>query len=130
MLGNKSFQSEDVIGYEAGYRSFHLDRFYFDLSTFWNQYSRLQSFSAPADSSSGGNTYVTIEYTNQIAGHTSGFEFAPKLALASWWHLNGSYSFVSSTFTANGPTSDISSSGSVSTYEKSTPKHLISLRCV
>jgi iron complex outermembrane receptor protein len=128
VLGNKSFQSEDVIGYEAGYRSFHLDRFYFDLSTFWNQYSRLQSFSAPADSSSGGNTYVTIEYTNQIAGHTSGFEFAPKLALASWWHLNGSYSFVSSTFTANGPTSDISSSGSVSTYEKSTPKHLISLQ--
>lgn len=125
VLGNKKFKSEDVIGYEAGYRLLHGDKFYFDLSTFWNQYSRLQSFSAPAISSSGGNTYITIEYENQIAGHTTGFEFAPRLAIMPEWHLNSSYSFVSSTFSANGPTSDISSSGSVSTYEKSTPRHLV-----
>jgi len=128
VLGNKNFKSEDVIGYEGGYRLLARKRFYFDLSPFWNQYSRLQSFSAPVISSSGGNTYLTIMYENQIQGHTSGFEFAPKVTITPWWHLSSSYSFVSSAFTANGPTSNISSTGSVSTYEHSTPKHLVFLQ--
>jgi len=125
LLGNKQFKSEDVIGYETGYRIVHGDRFYFDLSGFWNQYGRLQSFSAPALNSSGGNTYIVLQYENQIAGHTSGFEFAPQVTIMPWWRVTTNYSFVSSTFTANGPTSDISSSGSVNTYEKSTPRHLV-----
>lgn len=123
VLGNKRFMSENVIGYEAGYRAVHGDRFYLDLSSFWNEYSRLQSFSALTPSVSGGNTYLTIQYQNQIAGHTTGFEFAPRLKIASWWRVNSSYAFVSSTFSANGPTSNISSTGSVSTYENSTPRH-------
>jgi iron complex outermembrane receptor protein len=123
VLGNKQFQSEDVIGYEGGYRMVHGDRFYLDLSSFWNQYSRLQSFSALTPSVSAGNTYLTIQYQNQIAGHTSGFEIAPRVSIASWWRISSGYSFVSSTFSANAPTSDISSTGSVSTYEKSTPRH-------
>jgi iron complex outermembrane receptor protein len=127
VVGNKHFKSEDVIGYEAGYRLLQHNRFYVDLSGFWSQYSNLQSFSAPSTTTSGGNTYITIQYQNQIAGSTSGFEFAPQLSIAPWWHLNSSYSFVSSNFNANGPTSNISSTGSVSTYEKSTPKHMVSL---
>jgi iron complex outermembrane receptor protein len=125
LLGNKQFKSEDVIGYEAGYRMVHGDRFYLDLSSFFNQYSRLQSFSALTPSVSAGNTYLTIQYQNQIAGHTAGFEFAPRFSIASWWRVSSGYSFVSSTFSADGPTSDISSTGSVNTYEKSTPRHSI-----
>jgi len=128
LVGNKQFKSEDVIGYEAGYRLLHGNRFYADLSGFWSQYSNLQSFSAPMITTSGGNTYITIQYQNQIAGSTSGFEFAPQFSVAPWWHINSSYSYVSSNFNANGPTSNISSTGSVSTYEKSTPKHLVSLQ--
>jgi iron complex outermembrane receptor protein len=125
VLGNKSFKSEDVIGYEAGYRVIEGAHFFLDLSTFWNQYSQLQSFSAPAISTAGPDTYITIKYDNQIAGHTAGFEFAPSVTITPWWHIDSGYSFVSSTFSANGPTSNISSSGSVSTYEGSTPKHLV-----
>jgi iron complex outermembrane receptor protein len=125
VLGNKQFKSEDVIGYEAGYRGLFSDRLYLDLSAFWNQYSRLQSFSAPMVSSSGGNTYVTIEYENQISGSTIGFEIAPQIAFARWWHFNPSYSFLNSNFSATGPTSNISATGSVSTYERSTPKHIV-----
>jgi iron complex outermembrane receptor protein len=125
LLGNRQFKSEDVIGYETGYRILRGDRFYLDLSAFWNQYSHLQSFSAPASSSSGGNTYIVIKYENQIAGHAAGFKFAPQVTIMPSWRLTTSYSFVSSTFTADGPTSDISSSGSVNTYEKSTPRHLV-----
>jgi iron complex outermembrane receptor protein len=128
VLGNRHFKSEDVLGYEAGYRLMRGDRFFLDLSAFWNQYSKLQSFSAPVTSIVGGKTYIMIRYENQIAGHTAGFEIAPRLTLASWWRLDTNYSFVSSDFSANGPTADISSSGSVATYEKSTPRHMVSLQ--
>ncbi len=128
VVGNKHFKSEDVVGYEAGYRLLHRDRFYLDLSGFWSQYSNLQSFSAPTTTMSGGNTYITIQYQNQIAGATTGFEFAPQISIAPWWHVNVSYSFVNSNFSADGPTSDISATGSVSTYEKSTPRHLVFLQ--
>ncbi|HEV2644740.1 MAG TPA: TonB-dependent receptor [Acidobacteriaceae bacterium] len=128
LLGNKKFMSENVEGYEAGYRILRGERFYLDLSSFWSNYTNLQSFSAASISSSGGNTTIAIQYQNQIAGHTSGFEFAPQVSVAPWWRLNTSYSFVSSNFSANGPTSDISSTGSVSTYEGSTPRHLVSVQ--
>jgi iron complex outermembrane receptor protein len=128
LLGNRKFKSEDVKGYEIGYRVLSGDRFYVDLSTFWSNYSDLQSFSAANVSSSGGNTYITIQYQNQIAGHTSGFEFAPQFTIVPWWRLNTSYSYVSGNFGANGPTSDISSTGSVSTYEGSTPRHMVSVQ--
>lgn len=125
VAGNPHFKSEDVIGYEAGYRTLLRDRVFLDLSAFRNQYSRLQSFSAPMLSTSGGDTFITIEYENQIGGATSGFEIAPQVALTSWWRLNTSYSFLNSNFNANGPTSDVSSTGSVPTYEKSSPKHMV-----
>jgi iron complex outermembrane recepter protein len=125
LLGNRHFMSEDVIGYEAGYRGLFGSRLYCDVSSFWNEYSNLQSFSAPSISTAGGATSINIEYENQISGSTSGFEIAPRVTLTNWWHLSSGYSFVSSNFTANGPTSDISSTGSVNTYEKSSPKHMV-----
>jgi iron complex outermembrane receptor protein len=125
LLGNRSFMSEDVIGYEAGYRGLFAPRLYCDLSSFWNEYNHLQSFSAPSIATGGGVTAINIEYENQISGSTSGFEIAPRVTLASWWHLSAGYSFVSSNFSASGPTSDISSTGSVNTYEKSSPKHTV-----
>lgn len=125
VVGNRHFKSEDVIGYELGYRRLITDRVYVDIASYWNQYSRLQSFSAPMISTTGGITYVTVQYQNQIAGSASGFEIAPQLNLARWWRLDSSYSFLNSNFSAVGSTSDISSSGSVNTYEKSSPKHTV-----
>lgn len=70
-----------MIGYEGCSHLLAHKSFYFDLSPFWEQYSRLQSFSAPVISFSGGDTYLTVMYENQIKGHTSGFEFAPRVTI-------------------------------------------------
>ena len=123
VAGNPKFKSEDLIGYELGYRRLITPRLYFDLAGFWNQYGRLQSFSAPMTSSVNGNTYITIEYENQISGSTSGIEIAPHFELKPWWRFNVTYSYLNSNFHAAGATSNISSTGSVNTYEKSSPKH-------
>jgi iron complex outermembrane receptor protein len=125
VLGDPHFKSEDVIGYELGYRRLVTSRLYVDIASFWSQYTRLQSFSAPAITSSGGTTYVTYQYQNQIAGHTSGFEVSPQIAIAPWWRINSSYSLLSANFQAVGATSNISDTGSVATYEGSSPKHSV-----
>jgi iron complex outermembrane receptor protein len=125
VMGNPHFKSEGIIGYEGGYRGLFTDRFYLDLSTFWNQYSHLQSFTAPSLTTSAGFTTIGIQYSNQISGATSGFEIAPQISIVSGWRLNLGYSYLNSEFSAAGPTSDISSSGSVNTYEHSTPKHQV-----
>jgi iron complex outermembrane receptor protein len=128
VLGNHQFKSEDLIGYEAGYRRLFNNKAFVDIATFYNQYSRLQSFSAPTVTTADGYTYITIDYENQIAGSTAGFEIAPQFAPISWWRLNTEYSFLNSHFHANGPTSDISSTGSVETYDKSSPKHMVTIQ--
>ncbi|MGC2621455.1 MAG: TonB-dependent receptor plug domain-containing protein [Acidobacteriaceae bacterium] len=128
LLGNHRFKSEDLIGYEAGYRRLINNKAFVDVATFYNQYTRLQSFSAPAVTTSDGYTYITINYENQIAGSTAGFEVTPQFALTSWWRLNTDYSFLNSHFHANGATADISSTGSVNTYDKSSPKHMATIQ--
>jgi len=125
VLGNHQFKSEEVLGYELGYRGTVNAHLYFDVSGFWNQYSRLQSFGPTITTQSGSTTYLTIQYTNQISGSASGFEVAPQLAIGSFWRLNLAYSFLNSDFLATGPTSSISSSGSVSTYNGSSAKHQV-----
>ena len=128
VLGNHQFKSEDVLGYELGYRGTVNAHLYFDVSGFWNQYGQLQSFGPEVLSQSGSTTYITIQYTNQISGSASGFEVAPQLAIGSFWRLNLAYSFLNSDFQAAGPTSNVSSTGSVSTYDGSSPKHQVVLQ--
>jgi iron complex outermembrane receptor protein len=128
LTGNHQFKSEDVLGYELGYRGTVSAHLYFDVSGFWNQYSQLQSFGPEVISQSGSTTNITIQYTNQISGSASGFEVAPQLAIGSFWRLNLAYSFLNSDFQAAGPTSNVSSTGSVSTYDGSSPKHQIVLQ--
>ena len=91
-----------MIGWELGYRRLVNKHLYVDLASFWNQYGRLQSFSAPIISTSGGITYITTEYTNQIGGEASGFEIAPQFDVTPWWRFNTSYSYLNSDFHALG----------------------------
>ncbi len=128
VLGNHQFKSEEVLGYELGYRGNVSSHLFVDVSGFWNQYSRLQSFSPYIITQSGGVTYYTIQYTNQISGSASGFEIAPQIAISSCWRLNLAYSYLNSDFAAAGATGNISDSGSVSTYDKSSPKHQVELQ--
>jgi iron complex outermembrane receptor protein len=128
VLGNHQFKSEEVLGYELGYRGTVSSHLFVDVSGFWNQYTQLQSFGPEVISKSGGTTTITIQYTNQISGSASGFEIAPQIAIASFWRLNLAYSYLNSDFAAAGATSNISSTGSVITYDKSSPKHQVELQ--
>ncbi|MFP5276726.1 MAG: TonB-dependent receptor plug domain-containing protein [Acidobacteriota bacterium] len=128
VLGDPNFKSEAVIGYEAGYRRMLGPKLFLDAAGYWNRYRRLQSFTAPALTVVGGKPTVTIQYSNQISGSTGGVELGTEADLAPWWRLDTNYSYLNSNFSANGPTSNISSTGSVQTYDGSSPKHMVTVQ--
>ena len=125
--GNPNFKSESVVSYELGHRRFITRDLYLDFSVFRSDYRRLQSFGAAVTTFETTppppHLLLTIPYENAISGSANGFEIAPVWQTASWWRLTGSYSFVAVDVRAKGPTSDISATGSVRTYERSTPQH-------
>jgi len=122
--GNPNFKSETVLGYEGGYRQLLTPKLYIDLDVFHNNYDHLQSFGVPTLI---GNT-LTIFYENAIAGATNGIEIAPSWTIKPWWKLSGSYSYVGIDFHADAPGSNISSTGSVPTYEGSSPAHQVKIQ--
>jgi iron complex outermembrane recepter protein len=133
VAGNSDFKSVAVVSYEAGYRQLVSPDVYVDLAAFSNHYSQLQSFGAIVTSFEATppppHTLLTIPYGNAISGSSNGFEIAPSWQTTPWLRLSGSYSLAAVDVRANAPTVDISSTGSVRTYEGSTPRHQFEMRC-
>lgn len=130
--GKPKFQSETLLGYEGGYRQLFGQRVYLDLAVFHNDYDNLQSFGAPStfleNTPPAPHLVIDIPYANQIAGATDGFEISPNWHVSDAWRLAGSYSFVTAGMHATGGTADISSTGSIKTYEGSSPRHQVEAR--
>jgi iron complex outermembrane receptor protein len=95
--GNPAFESEILIGYEAGYRQLLTPRLYADVAAFHNQYDDLESYgprtlshiTMPVTA-----TLLTIPYVNGVKGVTDGVEIAPDWKPTNWWELKGNFSHV------------------------------------
>ncbi len=97
VTGDPTFDSEELLGYEAGYRTLITSKFYVDFSAFDNQYNDLASYGKGTGSlQTKPITYFLLAepYANGIKGSTEGFEIAPKWNPTSWWQLKGSYSYL------------------------------------
>jgi iron complex outermembrane recepter protein len=134
LTGNPNFKSEALIGYEAGFRQLLGKKVYVDVAAFHNNYQDLQSFTAPTVSivttPPPPHVLLSLQYANDIAGTTNGVEIAPSWQATSWWRLTGSYSYVGIDMHANAATADISSTGSVRTYEGSAPHHQMEVQSI
>ncbi|MGZ4786978.1 MAG: TonB-dependent receptor plug domain-containing protein, partial [Terriglobales bacterium] len=129
VAGNPKFRSEKMLGYEAGFRELFTPKFYVDVAAFHNNYTDLQSFGPNIVTPPPPQLTITIPYTNYIGGWTNGFEIAPSWQRMDWWRLSGSYSYVGIDTHANVPNlADISSTGSVATYDGSTPHHMVEIQ--
>jgi iron complex outermembrane receptor protein len=96
--GNKNFQSEVLLGYEAGYRHLITPRFLLDVAGFFNNYNQLQGFLPPVVQTDPLATppqlALTTLYGNTVAGSTRGLEVAPDWKVTSNWRLKGAYSLL------------------------------------
>jgi iron complex outermembrane receptor protein len=120
--GNKKLSSEDLLGYEAGYRTRVRSKLYVDLAVFYNQYNNLVDLGTAfvtADSTPQPD-HLTIHFpwANGIKGSTQGFEISPDWRPSRWWQAKATYSYVNLNL-KNKPGN--TNTGSVSTDEGSSP---------
>jgi iron complex outermembrane receptor protein len=104
--GNPDLRSEQMIGYEVGYRTQVRPNIYVDFTGFYNAYRDLQGYEPatigeaaipgppPPPSQSPVYLYFLLPYGNVVEGHTAGAEIAPDWKITPWWQVRGSYSFL------------------------------------
>jgi iron complex outermembrane receptor protein len=98
IVGDRGFSSENLIGYEAGYRSLVKPKLYVDIAAYYNNYDHLLSAEpgTPFSEASPSPTHTVIPlfFRNGLLGKTSGFEIAPDWTPINWWRLKGSYAYL------------------------------------
>lgn len=126
--GNKNFQSEVLVGYEAGYRRLVTKNFFLDVAGFFNQYGQLQGFLPTVVQTDllakPPEPALTTMYGNTVEGSTRGIEFAPDWKVTSVWRLKGTYSLLRYDLKSRPGYSDPST---VTGYVGSTPLNQVGL---
>ena len=95
--GNPNFKSEDMLGYEAGYRQLLGKTLFCDIAAFENHYDRLQSYGTRFDTTITSPitaTVINLPFANGVDSSTDGIEIAPSWRPRSWWELNGNFSHL------------------------------------
>jgi iron complex outermembrane receptor protein len=126
IVGDRKFSSEDLIGYEAGYRTLMRSNVYVDVAAFYNDYRHLQSIEPglPFLESSPSPSHVVLPFSfrNGVLGKTAGFEIAPDWTPTRWWRLRGSYSYLHMDLSKTSTSQD---SSTISSTEGSSPHHQV-----
>ena len=96
---NKNFRSEQLNGYELGYRGLEVKQFYVDIAGFYNHYGDLFSedlinISSIANNPPPTHDLISAQFGNGLVASTTGVEVAPEWRPTPWWRLGGSYSFL------------------------------------
>jgi len=80
LQGNRGFDSEVLVAYEAGWRKEVTKTLHVDVSAFYNDYERLRSI----EPSGFGN----LTFGNEMYGHGSGIELAGTWQVQTDWRLS------------------------------------------
>ena len=96
---NALFAPEQLNGYELGYRRLIDQKFYVDLTGFYNHYHDLfsedfQGATFLETTPAPPHFLLPAQFRNDLLGYTKGVEVAPEYRPASFWRLRGSYSFL------------------------------------
>ncbi len=118
LLGSPDFRSEKVIAYEIGYRAQNTPAVSTSLSTFYNVYSDVRSTSITPV------TILPFYFSNNLAGHSYGFEFAGNLQLTDRWAVHAAYNLLQTRLHVKAGELDLSNARN----ETADPDHQVSLR--
>jgi iron complex outermembrane receptor protein len=125
--GDPTFQSEVLIGYEAGYRQLLTHTLYADVAAFHNQYDDLEGYGKrfTTTNTAPAATIINIPFANAIKGVSDGVEVAPDWKPSSWWELRGNFSHVHVNVRDKPGFTDASTPG---VYEGSSPHRTAALQ--
>lgn len=96
---NPDFRSEELNGYEFGYRYLLRNQLYFDFAAFFDHYSDLfsEGITGPTfleDTPPPPHFLLPAAFGNDLLGTTRGIEIAPEWRPKKFWRLRASYSFL------------------------------------
>jgi iron complex outermembrane recepter protein len=129
VVGSSQFDTETMLGLEAGYRKLVTKELYVDAAVFSNSYDRLSGIGAalPATFETSPIPYVRLPlpFANTVEARTRGFELTPDWKPLPAWQLKGSYAYLWLSAEGRpgftGPTAGDS-------YEASGPRHQLKVQ--
>lgn len=126
-IANPNFHSEEMNGWELGYRRMIGKNLYFDLSSFYNHYGDLFSediIGGPylEDSPPPPHLLIPAEFGNGLVGTTKGFELSPDWSPLPFWRLSVAYSYLDMVIERGKNSLDV---GSAPIVEGSSPRNQI-----
>lgn len=114
-LGDRDFESEELVAYEVGYRFKPTDNLLFDATAFVNDYDNLRTLEdsakpLPAD------TVFAQEFANKAKATSTGFELASNWTVTKNWKLKGSYTLLTMDITkdADSTSTSVETEGGIS----------------
>jgi len=124
--GNTGFASETIIAYESGYRAELSHHITMDIALFYNDYTRLRVLSIGEPSLLAGTSISQpMLLTNNMHGHTYGYEASATWSPFDWWRLQSTYGYLCSImYLDNGSTDETNRKNAAD----GTPRHQFSLR--
>jgi iron complex outermembrane receptor protein len=122
---NPNFRSEQLNGYEFGYRGLEGKNFYLDIDGFYSHYGDLFSEDLIAigiveTNPAPTHLLISAQFGNGLVASTTGVEVAPEWRPMPWWRLGGSYSFLDMNVKKGPNSKDI---GSAPTVQGSSPEY-------
>jgi iron complex outermembrane receptor protein len=96
-IGHTSFESEEEMAYEVGYRVMATSTLSIDATAFYNSYDKLRSGTVGAPEfqpTPMPHLLIPINLGNEMSGETYGVELAANWNVTPEWRLSGSYSFL------------------------------------
>lgn len=91
---NPNFRSEEVIAYEAGYRTTFAKSVSVDITGFYNDYRDLRSVAPGTPYFNGTSMVLPLKFTNNLMGRTYGVEIATVWQMLDWWRWDANYSWL------------------------------------
>jgi iron complex outermembrane recepter protein len=127
---NPNFRSEQLNGYELGYRHLIRKKFYLDVAGFYNHYSDLfsQDLTGPTfveDTPPPPHRLLPAQFGNGLLGTSEGFEIAPEWKPTNFWRVWASYSFLEMHIKRSRGSLDVEPPSSV---QESSPQHQASIQ--
>jgi iron complex outermembrane recepter protein len=122
---NPNFRSEELNGYELGYRQLVGRKAYFDVAAFYNHYSDLfsEDITGPAfveNNPPPTHLLLPADFGNGLLGTTKGIEIAPEWKPFDFWRLGASYSYLQMDLRKSRNSLDV---GTGPIIEGSSPRH-------
>jgi iron complex outermembrane recepter protein len=98
---NTSFQSEELVAYEAGYRGLVGERVSLEATAFFHDYDHLRTI-GPADAA------PTFEFRNDIEGERWGLEVWSRTDITDWWRASAGFFVMNDSFNVKPGAVDLS----------------------